>query len=150
VTGRSSALGAAREPREALWRAVDELEAAVVAPAPGRIGPWAACVTSRLDSLAAAWEDHVDAAERPGGLYEEVIGREPRLSHAVDRLKLEHLSVRATILEVRDRAREVRDDAQVAGVRAETLDLLHALATHRHRGVDLVYEAYNADISAGD
>jgi hypothetical protein len=150
VTDVSKALGAARQPREALWRTVGELEAAVVAPAPGRIGPWAERVASRLDAVAAAWEDHVEAAERPGGLYEEVVGREPRLAHAVDRLKLEHLSVRATILEVRERARDVGEDAQVAEVRAETLDLLHALAVHRHRGVDLVYEAYNADISAGD
>ena len=44
----------------------------------------------------------------------------------------------------------VVDESGVDAGRADLLDLVALLSRHRHRGVDLVYDAYNTDISSGD
>ena len=38
----------------------------------------------------------------------------------------------------------------VAGVSAEADELVRSFEMHSHRGAELVYEAYNVAISAGD
>ena len=50
----------------------------------------------------------------------------------------------------RDRVPTVRTVVDVDAVRDEALDLMRALLAHRHRGAELLYEAYQVDISAGD
>ena len=47
-------------------------------------------------------------------------------------------------------ARRCADVEQVKDVREEALGLLQAIARHRQRGADLIYEAYSVDIEAGD
>ena len=42
------------------------------------------------------------------------------------------------------------DVSQVQDVREEALGLLQAIARHRQRGADLIYEAYSVDIEGGD
>jgi hypothetical protein len=42
------------------------------------------------------------------------------------------------------------DDVGVAGVRDQVVAVLSGLVRHRQAGADMVYEAYNVDIEAGD
>ncbi|HYN96264.1 MAG TPA: hypothetical protein VES42_20665 [Pilimelia sp.] len=113
---------------------------------------WRRTVGDRLAPLRRAFAEHVGATEGPDGLYRELLDQAPRLAHGVDGLVLEHRALLAAIerLHARLRAAEAGPD-RLGGSAAEQLrgsaaDLLQALARHRQRGADLVYEAYETDI----
>ncbi|MCZ7525732.1 MAG: hypothetical protein M5U14_04680 [Acidimicrobiia bacterium] len=115
-------------------------------------GPgWTAGVRSGLDQLAGAFDNHVVVTEGFDGLYAEILERAPRLARAVERLREEHGELHRMIQDVKGRmsAGEL-DEAAREEVREVALALLAAFVRHRHRGADLVYEAYNLDIGAGD
>jgi hypothetical protein len=44
---------------------------------------------------------------------------------------------------------EAEQDAFVDGLRSQLTEMLYALARHRQRGADLVYEAYDVDLGGG-
>ena len=44
----------------------------------------------------------------------------------------------------------VTDDDGVEATRQAAVDLIKALLLHRHRGAELVYDAYNVDVAPGD
>jgi hypothetical protein len=150
LEGATAALAAARAPRERLWSAADALARSIAAPAPGRIERWRTLVAGRLATVRDEWEHHVVAAEADDGLFAEIMTRAPRLAHAIDRLRGEHTALRARMATLATGAEAVTDDGGVAASREGLLELVSDLARHRHRGVDLVYEAYDTDISAGD
>jgi hypothetical protein len=145
-----AALGAARAPRERLWGAVDALEAAIAAPAPGRIEAWRQLASTRLRDVSEAWAEHITTTEADDGLFAEIMGFAPRFAHAIERLRHEHETLRAAISASAVGLDAAVDESGVDASRADLLDLLALLARHRHRGIDLVYDAYNTDISAGD
>ena len=101
-----------------------------------------------LGTLDDALARHAQFAESPDGLFAEVIGATPRLAHQVKRLEAEHEALHEHIdrCEAQLRVGAGVDDA----IRADLADLLRAFEMHVHRGVELVYDAYNVDISAGD
>jgi hypothetical protein len=45
---------------------------------------------------------------------------------------------------------QVTSEADVDDVRDRTLGLLRALLEHRHHGAELLYDAYQVDLSSGD
>ena len=145
-----AALVAAGAPRERLWGAVVALEGAIAAPAPGRVEAWRKLASDRLRGVSDAWTEHITTTEADDGLFAEIMGFAPRLAHAIDLLRQEHESLRAEITASADRLDAVVDESGVDVSRADLLDLIALLSRHRHRGVDLVYDAYNTDISAGD
>jgi hypothetical protein len=99
--------------------------------------------------LRDAFEQHVIATEKPGGLYEEIIERSPRLQGKVMRLHGEHPEITEHIAAVL-----VRLESGEAGTDMWPLDncrddlqrLLGSIVRHRQHGADLVWEAYNVDI----
>lgn len=135
-------LQAARRHRATLLHAIRAVEEALAAPAqePG----WRERVSTRLQSLSAAFADHVMVTEGPAGLYAELLDHAPRLSRRVHGLVREHAAVE-TALSTLGR-RTALPGTTIDELRSWSSDLLRELSRHRQRGADLVYEAYHTDI----
>lgn len=135
-------LQAARRQRATLLHAIQALEEALAAPSqePG----WRERVAGRLQSLSAAFAEHVVVTEGPAGLYAELLDHAPRLCRRVEGLIREHAAVETALSSLERRA--VPPETTVDEVRWWGSDLLRELSRHRQRGADLVYEAYHTDI----
>jgi hypothetical protein len=137
-----------------LLDAILEFENALAAPATDRAALWATEVATALDRLRLVFEHHVIDTESEGGFFQEVLDEEPRLTRAVERMRADHVTITTTADELTEHLRRVASagdpDADVDSLRAGLLDLIRALLVHRHRGSELVYEAYNVDLSVGD
>lgn len=146
----SRALAEARARRLALAGAFARVESALARPAEV-VAPWARTVDGSLGRLARAFAEHVATTEGTGGLLEEVTDHAPRLGHLVALLREEHLEIPRSVEGIRrDLARTGLDAARAEEIRERTLEVLVRIARHRQRGADLVYEAYQVDIAAGD
>jgi hypothetical protein len=145
------ALEAARRRRQTLHDALVHLEQAISSPAAGRIPNWSANVTKEMVSLRDAFDQHVIVTEKPGGLYEEIMERAPRLAGKLRRLQDEHPTVSQQIGTALQRleASEVGEDGSpwpIDRARDDLQRLLGSIVRHRQSGADLVWEAYNVDI----
>jgi hypothetical protein len=129
-----------------------EVEGAVAAAASGRLEEWVSNLASRLEDLRTAFRRHVELTESPTGFLAEIVSDAPRLAHAVGQLRVEHEVIGAGIDEalVSVRSAVRADDGSVSEAREKVLDVLRQLVRHRHRGADVVYEAYSVDIEGGD
>ncbi len=139
----------ARGRRQALRTAMLALEAASAGPV-SKEG-WLEHVAQALDDLDGALEKHVEMVEGDGGLLEEITDIAPQLQAGMEQMRNDHKELHALI----DATRTSMKDAEItpdglARVRNEIRALVTSLAEHRQRGADLVYDAYNVDISAGD
>jgi hypothetical protein len=145
------ALEAARRRRQTLHDALVHLEQSTSSPAAGRIPQWSATVTKEMVSLRDAFEQHVIVTEKPGGLYEEITERAPRLAGTLRRLHDEHPTITQQIGAALGRL----ESGEVGGedspwpinrARDDLQRLLGSIVRHRQSGADLVWEAYNVDI----
>ena len=139
-----------RQKRRGVRQASAELEEALARPAAQEVKAWSAGTADCLDLLAQAFELHAQHSEGPDGLLAEMVEVAPRSASAVDQIKRDHRDILADIWAVEATARRCADVEQVKDVREEALGLLQAIARHRQRGADLIYEAYSVDIEAGD
>ena len=162
----SRAFAEARQRRVELHDALVHLEQEISSPARGRVADWAGDVTKALLHLQAAFDEHVLTTERPGGLYDEVLEKSPRLAGQVRRLRDEHPVIGDAITEglnrlaepVADEAAGAPDGPDDAGggdsplddVRDDLQRLMGLVVRHRQRGADLVWEAYNLDIGGAE
>jgi hypothetical protein len=149
--GLTPALEAARRRRQTLHDALVHLEQAISSPAAGRLPDWSAVVTKEMVSLRDAFDQHVIVTEKPGGLYEEIMERAPRLAGKLRRLHDEHPGIAQQIAAALDRLEsgEVgQDDSPwpIERARDDLQRLLGSIVRHRQSGADLVWEAYNVDI----
>ena len=87
------ALGEARKRRQTLHDAIVQLEMAISSPAAGRVDDWSGQVTKDMVGVRDAFDQHVIVTEKPGGLYEEIMERAPRLAGTVKRLQDEHPAI---------------------------------------------------------
>lgn len=150
--GIDDAVEVVRERRRLLRHCMDDLEATIAAPAPGRVKKWAREVTSSLDILASAFEHHVAETESRDGFLHQLTMDAPRLDPAVGRLRRDHLEIRLLIENLQTSARgATRGEVPSPEVlRTAALELLGRLAQHRQRGADLIYEAYMVDIGMSE
>ena len=149
-TSQDGQLAAARELRHSIRRAMAGVEAALAAPAPGRVEEWSADVAGRLEDLREAFRSHVALTESPTGFLAQIVDRAPRLVHAVDRLRAEHATIAGALDDAAGTVRSAEGADGVDAARTAVVGLLQQLAHHRQRGADAVYEAYDVDIEAGD
>jgi hypothetical protein len=143
------ALSEAKARRATLHDALVHLEMAISSPASGRLQQWTGLVTKGLVGVRDAFDQHIIATEKPGGLYEEIIMRAPRLDGTVHRLKDEHPEIFARIQEQLERIESVPIGGEEWPLDRARDDLQRFIGTvirHRQRGADLVWEAYNVDI----
>src|SRR5262245_22100221 len=104
---KTPALQEAARRRRTLHEALVELEEAISSPAAGRIPDWTSQVTKEITAVRDAWDQHVDTTEKPGGLYEEIVGTSPRLAGTVDRLRSEHPDITESVNETLARLEQV-------------------------------------------
>lgn len=133
------------ERRQRLYDAMRRLETSV-ARASGQ-GDWAKTVKDALVNLSSALKAHVEEIEAPNGLFAEVIDMAPHLSSDVEQLRREHQDLVSSCRATFDL---VSRTATAAEVRRKVLGLLGKLAIHRQRGAELLFDAYNVDLTAGD
>jgi hypothetical protein len=143
------ALDEARRRRKTLHESLVHLEVAISSPAAGRIEAWTAQVLKEMVGVRDAFEQHVLVTEKPEGLYDEILGRAPRLEHAITRLRGEHPEITEAIDEMIARL----EQTEIGGVqwplddaRDDLQRFIGKVIKHRQRGADLVWEAYNVDI----
>lgn len=151
ATTSSDALVEARRRRADLHSVIMALESAIAAPASGRQADWSAATHDALVEVGAAFERHIAVVEGPDGLFDEVTQTAPRLANALERLREEHLEIRARVVDAVDAVRLVAGRKQpVDDGREAVLVVLDRLMRHRQHGADVVYEAYAVDIGTGD
>jgi hypothetical protein len=138
-------LEALRRKRAELRGSMGALELALASPAPSGQVRWAERVHVALVELSADFREHIDLTEGQEGLYVDILVVAPRLSGAVGRLTGEHAQISDLVddLVARTAPGEGED---VDTVRGLGTSLLGSLASHRQRGSDLVYEAYEFDV----
>lgn len=137
-------LEVARERRNDLLEVLAELEAALAHPAGIEPVAWIGNAEKVMLRLRDEFDVHVDVTESPGGLFEECIEASPRVASSVAVLVREHRELVQKIDE--GLAALQGPDSDIQELRDRLLDLLGKLARHRHRGADLVWDAYNIDI----
>lgn len=135
----------ARVRRHMLGEAFTGLEAVVAGPLASE--GWLEAVTEGLAELRRALEEHIEVTEGPGGLLEEIVSVAPRLAGETGLIEVEHRQLLET-LERAESAAVCSTDAKA--IRNRVMVIIPQLSLHRQRGADLVYEAYNVDIAAGD
>lgn len=119
---------------------MERLELALTAPADAH---WWDAFRDALEGLRDAFDRHVRLTEAEGGLLDEVVHEAPRLAHARDVLLDEHVDITKAL-----EALGSVDDVDAA--RSGAIAVLGSLVRHRHKGADLLYEAYSVDISESD
>jgi hypothetical protein len=142
-------LDTVRAHRAELREAVGAVRDALAAPV-ARGGAWRERVRAALAELAHDFADHVALTEQEGGLYENALLRAPRLSMAVDRLRVEHVELRDAISGYLAVLEHGGTTADLPAFREEMSELVGRLVRHRQRGGDLVHEAYHVDLGGSD
>jgi hypothetical protein len=128
--------------RAELRQAIRRLTRAVSAPADEPA--WSRRLRSRLAALRAQLTEHIVVTEGPGGLYAELLEHAPRLTRPVASLVADHEALLTQVDTLADRLHQPGADTEA--VRRSAGELLDALARHRQRGADLVYEAHATDL----
>ena len=149
--GRSSSepdrdlLEALRRQRAELRESMSALELALAGPAPLGELRWAERVHVALVELSADFREHIDVTEGHDGLYVDILATAPRLSDAVAQLTREHAQISGLVEDLLARML-TPERLDVDKVRGLGTTLLGLIVSHRQRGSDLVYEAYQFDV----
>ena len=146
IAAERAGLKAAIEAREQLARSLTRIREAVEASVRSE-SAWRQRVQRVLVRLVMAADAHVGESEGPGGLLVEVESKAPRLWREVDGMRVEHAELLRECFGILERLRD--DVASSHRIRNEVLVLIERFEGHRHRGADLVYEAYGVDIGGG-
>ena len=136
---------AARRARERLYGSILAVSDAITAPMGSGVR-WRRRVRGELIGLKRSLEDHTAESEAPDGLLRQIEECAPRLARPVQRLRDEHVALEEAIDEMLAR---LEASSSSPSIRTGVLKLLGRFALHRHRGADLVYEAYGVDIGGG-
>lgn len=131
--------------RESLHAAMVALEAANSGPADA---DWSAGVLHALEVTSAVLRQHVDTVEADDGLFVKIANDAPHVMPRVETLRHEHADLLARTQSMLETCRAGSCSAD--DLREGVLALVTALSRHRHRGADLIYEAYQVDVSAAD
>ena len=143
-------LDAVRARRQSLRAAMGVFEAALAAPAVGRISGWTSGLVVALRQLDTRLKEHVAATEGPDGFHNQIVTASPRLYHEVTVLVADHERATELLDQLRRATNDARTDGQVSGIRDLGTGMLALLAKHRQHGADLIYEAYQRDLGGGE
>jgi hypothetical protein len=141
-----------RGEHDALVDAIQDLEAALAAAAPGRERAWNQRVIEKLQVVTDRLAAHVRSADGPDGLLAEIDATRPTLLHRVERLRQEHADL---LQQARALQRQVEhhgdgEEPNFQDIRQRTSWLLNALRHHQAVEADLIFESWFTDIGAGD
>lgn len=135
------------ERRERLFEATRALREHAHAPV-GSADGWRTELGTAVDVLAEVLDAHIAGTEAQDGFFEELVREsEGRLSAAVRRLGREHERSQVMLDELRA---AIEAMAGPADLRQLADELFAQLEAHRHRGSDLLWQAYGVEIGTGD
>lgn len=145
IASESHGLSAALVIRERLQDRLLSVSRAISAPVGS--GPrWAQRLERSVCQLVSALDEHVTETEGENGLLGEITEQAPRLWREVERLRREHAELADScqqLLELID------GGATSLDLRRRAHSLVGRFEHHRHRGADLVYEAFGMDVGGG-
>jgi hypothetical protein len=130
--------------RQELYDAMRLLERAVARPS--GLADWRIDIEAALHDLRSALSEHVAQVEGSGGLFEQVLGHSPHLASEIDSLRRDHRE----LLETCNQALSMSADWDPLVLRRRVNMLLARLALHRQQGAELLFDAYNVDLAAGN
>ncbi|MDJ0952066.1 MAG: hypothetical protein QNJ81_00175 [Acidimicrobiia bacterium] len=130
--------------RSQLGQAMIQVEVAAAAPAAKE--SWMIDLLHSLRQLEIAFNNHIVEVQSPLGLLDRIVDQAPRLQRAVEATRDEHEAIAESIgaalaMMESEGAADRRDE-----LRDTVMGVLLALARHRQKGADLIYEAYDVDI----
>jgi Ala-tRNA(Pro) deacylase len=131
--------------RERLYDALLAVGRAIAAPV-GSGSRWRERLQRELLRLTLALGDHIAETEGPEGVLAEIDCQAPRLWRDVERLRVEHADLKDEcdcVLAL------LAKPGSSLSIRSRVHALIGRLEEHRHRGADLVYEAFDVDIGGG-
>lgn len=135
-----------RARREALLRAVTELDGEL-AVLEAREVPDPERFRAALRRLLATLHEHIQEAEEPDSLLAQIVEQAPWLTHRTVQLRGEHGDLLARTEELIGRADGA---ATVAPLLPDARALSERVSEHRHRGTELLTDAYMLDVGAND
>ena len=144
-----------RADRDSSLGALQALEEALAGPAPGRHETWLQRVTTALDALDVALNTQGATDSETTSLMSEIARNEPRLVPRIERLRQEYNDIRVALHSLRNQISpppgpDGAPDIDVADIRDRLSAIARRYRQHRSREADLVYEAINVDLGAGD
>ena len=143
-------LAAVRLRRDDLYEAIIGLERALATPSGGAPEAWATMLGPPVARLEQVLDAHVHGTEGEDGLFVQLREEAPRLLPAVERLQGEHSELMGASQALATKLLAVRAARDVDDVRDVALDLMRRLLEHRHRGSELLFDAYQVDVASGD
>ena len=137
---------------DALVAAMQRLERALAAAAPGREADWAHRVVGDLRAVRRELEQHRETTEGPDGLFVEIRRAIPGAAYRLEKLREAHAAMleEADALLASAERMEAAASGSVDAIRRRVSALLSALRAHQAKEVDLIYEAFDRDIGAPD
>jgi len=132
------------ERRHRLYEAMSRLETAVARPS--GLADWRMEIETAIADLDRSLDDHIRRTESDDGVFAEILGDSPHLASRIADLQEEHQELRAACRQ----ALSMAADWSPTRLRRKANVLLARLAFHRQNGAELLYDAYNVDIAAGD
>ena len=108
---------------------------------------------ARVAELVASLTDHLEThfeEEEATGVFEQVTAREPRLSDRASALYAEHDELRKTMHALNQAAKSGGGTDWWEQLEVAFHDFSKGLMHHEHQENELVQEAYDQDIGAGD
>lgn len=139
--GKSEALRSAAVKRVKLKQALSQVEVAAASPFAG--SGWHTKLLRELEDLRVALLEHVEEVEAQDGLLAELTNQAPRLANQIAHVRDEHPALCSQVAQAIVNA---KNNSNVEDLRTEVLETLTAIARHRQKGADLVYEGYSVDI----
>lgn len=131
--------------RGQLWAALNTVRRAA-GTSVGDGASWRDNLGRAVDRLATATQHHIDETERSDGLLEEIAREAPRLWRSIEKLRSEHDDLTSGYAHLKG---QLEESASPLSIRRRVHRLLARYEAHRHRGADLVYEAFGVDIGGG-
>jgi hypothetical protein len=125
--------------------AMQELEAVLGQPSPGRERAWRETLVEALTVLHEAAALEAENAARPDSLLSDLAQHQPRLRNRVRGLRIQYRQLHDAIGSLRRELEETEDTQQlgeVADVRHRLATILTGLRQLRAKESDLLYEAY--------
>lgn len=145
IASESTTLLAALATRERLRGRLVAVGHAIGAPV-GSGRRWTHRLRRELRALSAALAAHIEETRREDGVLREIIEVAPRRARDVEQLIAEQAALRAECARLEGL---LEAGAGALSLRRRVHLLLQRFDLHRHRGADLVFDAYGVDLGGG-
>ncbi len=151
LPGDSTALAENRTDREHSLHALQTLELRAGSPAPGREAEWLRHVRDALDVLERMLATQHENSADDDSILSDIQRAQPRLHNRVVQLRRDYRDLNEAVTRLHTQLEATPpDEIHFADVR-QRLDRVATELRYQHaREADLIYEAFNVDLGAGD